>query len=434
VAGHKNGEGLSLLFSLCDAPSPSSSFSSSSSSSSPSSSSLLDGAARFGLLHVALNLATSSHDLLRDYDKEVEELRKIAQRGLPQSMEKKEDVAARAGSPAAIKVIKKLMLKAGAVSMLGKLFRAYQQQAQRPLSDQPQSSPVLSENVCMAFASCLLHLASETELRGAMVQQGALKLLLQLYRHPSGKCQETCALSLARLCISLDPSLFPASDDVVPQLLTPLLTLIKKAEHELYLFEGCLALTNLASLGEGVCERLVELGAWSAVTALLTTDNTMLQRAAVEAMTNMVMCESSLERLKSEGGQTDLQMFLLFAQSEDEATRCAATGALAMISADPDIAVRIARTQLVSQETLEEADDEANEEVAEKKEGKGEGKDESASPASSPSPATKTKQHSRSGWLVLRALFEMPTLSPAVRARVNVAWKNIQQATANLSP
>jgi hypothetical protein len=63
-------------------------------------------------------------------------------------------------------------------------------------------------------------------------------------------------------------------------------------------------------------------------------------------MTNLVMCELIQDRLRGDSGDQDIQYFIIFAQTDDVATQCAATGALAMLSQDPELAVKIARCSL----------------------------------------------------------------------------------------
>lgn len=42
-----------------------------------------DSSVRFGLLHILKNMTTSTADLEQEYNQEVEQLRELAQRGLP---------------------------------------------------------------------------------------------------------------------------------------------------------------------------------------------------------------------------------------------------------------------------------------------------------------------------------------------------------------
>jgi hypothetical protein len=66
-----------------------------------------DASIRFGVIETVRNLTTSQDDIEREYDKEVEQLRELASKGLPggaQSAEKKAEIKKRAGTAKAIKV------------------------------------------------------------------------------------------------------------------------------------------------------------------------------------------------------------------------------------------------------------------------------------------------------------------------------------------
>jgi len=80
---------------------------------------------------------------------------------------------------------------------------------------------------------------------------------------------------------------------------------------------------------------------------LLGSDNSQLQRAAVEALTDLVMCPRSIKRLQGENGDQDIRLFLLFSQDDDVRLQSAATGALAMVSNDPIIATKIAKYWMI---------------------------------------------------------------------------------------
>jgi len=85
---------------------------------------------------------------------------------------------------------------------------------------------------------------------------------------------------------------------------------------------------------------------------------TWLKRAALQCLTNLVPCEIAMERLRSpELGPQDILLFLVFAQVEDVASQSAATGALAMMSDDPDIAQNIVNCKLNQKQPTEEEDD-----------------------------------------------------------------------------
>lgn len=94
----------------------------------------------------------------------------------------------------------------------------------------------LSDELAASVAFSLLSMATEPESRGQIVQQGALKLLVRLCEHPKEKCRDDAALAIARICITTDPHLFP-QEGLALSLIRPLLSFLKRASHELFLFE-----------------------------------------------------------------------------------------------------------------------------------------------------------------------------------------------------
>ena len=68
---------------------------------------------------------------------------------------------------------------------------------------------------------------------------------------PRERLEQDCAVAMARVAISTDPRLYPSG--VVESLISVLLGLLKSASHELFQFEACLALTNLARFDDDRC-------------------------------------------------------------------------------------------------------------------------------------------------------------------------------------
>jgi len=219
----------------------------------------------------------------------------------------------------------------------------------------------------------------------------------------------------------VNPTLVPA-----PQLRSVARVLLEGlagAEHELLTFEALMALTNLASFRSSATEdedslaefiaagaggagaspvrpsrgapstaspsSAPQLSGWSLAKSCLASGNVLVQRAAVELLTNLVNCPWVRRKLRAvpaelraheagtvakltqaewdasyaaemaEPGRVqseDLRLLLAFSLSEDGATASAASGALAMLSAEPLLAARIAATTVVSYVPLGEAE------------------------------------------------------------------------------
>uniref|UniRef100_A0A7S2TMN9 Protein HGH1 homolog n=1 Tax=Lotharella oceanica TaxID=641309 RepID=A0A7S2TMN9_9EUKA len=210
----------------------------------------------------------------------------------------------------------------------------------------------MNEQQVEAMAFCLKKMANDETNRGVMVQQKGIRLLSELYNlgaaimdasggpdSKKGMWREDCAVALARIAISTNPQLYPQGSMLT--MVRPLMWLFGDATHELHQFEAGLGLTNIASVDADTRDTLVMHGAWSALTNLLASDNEQVQRVGVECMANLVMCERSIVRLRD--SEQDIKLFIMFAKAEDMRTKLAATGGLAMMTQDPDVAKAVAK-------------------------------------------------------------------------------------------
>ncbi|KAJ5361173.1 hypothetical protein N7541_002017 [Penicillium brevicompactum] len=197
-------------------------------------------------------------------------------------------------------------------------------------------------------AKILQALTRPQKSRGALAQQGAVKLLLGLAapkQSSSGPVtNETTRIAshaLARILISVDPShVFPSSG--FPQVTSATLSFSADQPRDLLpVFESLLALTNLASYphDDSAPELTVREG-WSAVEDLLLSSNARVQRAACELVCNLMTCESGIVKFAdgSKAASQRLHILLALTDADDLATRRAAGGALAMLT-DFDAAI-----------------------------------------------------------------------------------------------
>ena len=225
------------------------------------------------------------------------------------------------------------LLQAGVVPFLISLHRNY---ISKPAS---QSSLGL-------IAGIILSSSKTTASRGSIAQQGAIPLLLQVFRQipsvpESHKAQQTTAHALARILISVDPKLAfgsrsPAS--VIPVLLSLLSDDNAEVSHSprdlLPVFEGLLALTNIVSdpsLGTGA---EVVRSAFDKIEDLLLSNNTLIQRAATELVCNLMTCPEGAEKFAdgSKAAARRLHILVALTDVDDVATRRAAGGGLAMVT------------------------------------------------------------------------------------------------------
>ncbi|KAK6497618.1 hypothetical protein TWF481_012023 [Arthrobotrys musiformis] len=208
-------------------------------------------------------------------------------------------------------------------------------------------------------SSIILSLSKVSAHRGIMAQQGAVKLLLQIYsslpvtptpspsdpestsqeNQPESTIHTITAHALSRLLISVNPSLAFSASVPINSSLPPLLNLIKSVHTStadsrdlLPLFEALLALTNLASTTDSIRSVIVKKE-FTIIEELLLHSNDMIQRAAVELVCNLMVAPETVS-LFVEGPRSGnrLQMLLAIAQADDVLSRLAASGALAMLT------------------------------------------------------------------------------------------------------
>ncbi|EON61331.1 hypothetical protein W97_00544 [Coniosporium apollinis CBS 100218] len=211
----------------------------------------------------------------------------------------------------------------------------------------------VSPNLQNLIFQILVSISKEPKHRGLMAQQGAAKLLLQLTEPPSSKptptpedaaptssSTRTAAHALARILISVNPAHLFTTSAALPitsaiRLLSTLLTPDPTTEQRdlLPLFEGLLALTNLASHDDPARTAILRL-AFPALEDLLLSSHTFIQRAAVELVCNLMASPEGVAKFADGSKQAiqRLHVLLALADAEDLATRRAAGGALAMLT------------------------------------------------------------------------------------------------------
>jgi hypothetical protein len=189
----------------------------------------------------------------------------------------------------------------------------------------------------------IFSLSQSKQIRGQMAQQGAIKLLLHAYSvflETETKSRRTTAHALARILISTNPvHVFGGSNPLsLTSSIRPLLLLLTddptiEQRDLLPVFESLLALTNLASTDDSARNPIIRLG-WSSITELLTSNNTLVTRATVELICNLMLSPEGIAKFADGSKQASHMMHIILALSdaEDFATRRAAGGALASLT------------------------------------------------------------------------------------------------------
>lgn len=216
----------------------------------------------------------------------------------------------------------------------------------------------------------LLSLTRNKSDRGTIAQQGAVRLLVshcqtreQSTQHkpqlsgssPSSatksstpKVSTEAAHALARILISLNPQhLFPSGTTPhITSAVPPLASLLKAPPSDgpaladtgprdlLPVFESLLALTNLASASQEVVNAIIRNSFSDLEDLLLSSSHQLVRRAAVELICNLVAFPNGIV-LYADGSRRALErlrILVAMADVEDDKTRSAAGGALAMLT------------------------------------------------------------------------------------------------------
>ncbi|KAF2031970.1 ARM repeat-containing protein [Setomelanomma holmii] len=211
----------------------------------------------------------------------------------------------------------------------------------------------------------LLSLSKEPKSRGAMAQQGAIKLLIHIWDHisntnASSKSGTTpypptalpvTAQALSRLLISINPShvfnaALPSTSAIRP--LLSQLTRTDSSTWQLHAFEALLALTNLASMDLETQDHIIRSSFDIIVDDLLLDNHSMIRRAATELLCNLMASPSCIAHFADPAAsraKQRLHLLLAMTDVDDLLTRSAAGGALAML-----LSVSEAVTALLKQE------------------------------------------------------------------------------------
>ncbi len=200
-------------------------------------------------------------------------------------------------------------------------------------------------------AQVLLSLSKDPKNRGTMAQQGAVKLLTQVWEHISSAnaasttgttpypptTLPTAAQALSRLLISINPSHVFNSSLPSTSAIRPLLSQLTRTDSstwQLNAFEALLALTNLASLNRETQDHIIRQSFDQVVDDLMLSNNTMIRRAATELICNLMASPACIQNFADSSNPRSkhrLHILLAMTDIDDVATRSAAGGALAML-------------------------------------------------------------------------------------------------------
>lgn len=197
------------------------------------------------------------------------------------------------------------------------------------------------------ISTVLLSLSKDSKSRGVMAQQGAIKLLTQIYDTIKSSTitpnpypptvSTTTAQALSRILISTNPAHIFNASFPSQNALRPLLSLLQPSESstwQLHAFEALLALTNLASLDTPTQDFIIRNAFATIIDELLFKDNVMVKRAATELLCNLMaspLCITQFADPSIPRAKHNLHLLLALTDVEDVGTRSAAGGALAQL-------------------------------------------------------------------------------------------------------
>ena len=203
-----------------------------------------------------------------------------------------------------------------------------------------------SDVVRQPCAEVLLQMTNTQEARGKLVQQGGFKALIALSLCDDEKTKDAAAWALAKIGISINPALYPRRTGSGPEaMVAPLVRLVDSSTNELQTFEACMALCNLATVDE-LRDRIVAGKGWRVLEMALTSDNELVQRAAVECMSNLVTHDEIAEKFTSPTS-TATKIFVGFASSDDTKMQIAATGGIATLATVDEISTAFVQANVL---------------------------------------------------------------------------------------
>ncbi|KAI0435928.1 putative actin cytoskeleton organization protein [Xylaria telfairii] len=196
--------------------------------------------------------------------------------------------------------------------------------------------------------SIIFSLSVTPNLRGQLSQQGAVNLLIAAWSalpDTDDQAKRTAAQALARILISTNPSLVFGGTRARPQnaAIRPLISILTpdpaaETRDLLPTFEALMALTNLASTDDDTRTTIIRV-AFPEIEEQLLSSNHLVSKAATELICNLVESVEGVALYAADDPQAAnrLHILLALADAEDEATRSAAGGALASLTAYEEV-------------------------------------------------------------------------------------------------
>ncbi|KAG6813225.1 hypothetical protein H0H92_013112 [Tricholoma furcatifolium] len=213
----------------------------------------------------------------------------------------------------------------------------------------------------------LLDIVEDKDTRGKVLQSGGAKVLVHIIKHgipslPSSKSSQAPALdasilnaiqALAKLAITSSPvQVFGPNEGAMYDIIRPFSLMLQGASSTLLQrFESMMALTNLSSQSAEMATRIAKSeGLLQKVELLLLEDHTLVRRAAMELICNLIAgSDDVFERYgggnNPSGTKSKLQIMFALSDVDDLPTRLAASGAVATLTSAPSACAAVVALQ-----------------------------------------------------------------------------------------
>lgn len=181
------------------------------------------------------------------------------------------------------------------------------------------------------IARIMNSLVEVEHVRGRLIQQGAVALLMVLAQTEAKNPERSCIIAthaLARLGITIDPELVYQGQRLIA-VIKPLKRLLKPECTAIQNFEALLALTNIAQTSEIARNHILNDNGFSLIEALMFEEHDMIRRAAVQCVVNLIGDPKMVSLYEAENDR--VKYLVILCQEEDVEIIKAASGALAML-------------------------------------------------------------------------------------------------------
>ncbi|KRX48323.1 E3 ubiquitin-protein ligase UBR5, partial [Trichinella murrelli] len=195
---------------------------------------------------------------------------------------------------------------------------------------------------CREFlARALRGFTIEPQHRGIVVQEGGVKLLIDLAQRCTEEGKIIAAHALARIGITMDPKM-AFSGQRCYEVVKPIISLLHPDMSAEQNYEALLALTNLAAVSDSVRNKMVQEKVLAKLEEFwFLQEHEPLRAASAELFHNLLLNEKVFEQVAKPG--TDrLKLWLLYCSEEDdERLALISTSAVLLLTEDAAVCSRI---------------------------------------------------------------------------------------------